>query len=158
MFLRDMLPSPGQMDWGHIQTNTPAQAPSTLAPRFMRWVSRLCDIFGHRRSKLYNLVVVSEPTTTASFSTVPGSTKKCGGRPAWQRILVYLHRWLSKILRGDWLEIYVINLDNHLQVIIIVKGQKQDGDYLCKCYWGDLRSASTVHYFLSNNHLCNYAN
>ena len=40
---------------------------------------------------------------------------------------------LSKITHGDWPENPVINLNNHLQVIITVKAQKQDGGYLCRC-------------------------
>ena len=64
------------------------------------------------------------------------------------RTLIYKFSIITQVIienpRGDCLEIYVINVNNHLQVIITVKTQKQDDGYLCKCYRGDLKSASLL--------------
>ena len=44
---------------------------------------------------------------------------------------------------GDWPENYVINLDNHQQLNITAKAQKQDGSYLCNVTQEIFESAST---------------
>ena len=43
---------------------------------------------------------------------------------------------------GDGSESHITNLNNHLQLNITVKAQKQGGSYLHKCYQGDFKSGS----------------
>ena len=49
-------------------------------------------------------------------------------------VLSFFHSFLFSIITQlSKTENPVINLNNHLQVIITVKAQKQDAGYFCKC-------------------------